>query len=295
MPELPEVETIVNDLKKLIVGRIIRDVWFDAPKIIRKPIPQEFKKEIAGFKIKDIERKGKNIIFRLKKQNEKKILLIHQKLTGHLLYGKWKLRENKWVPEKQGPLAEKVNNYIHLMFYFDNGQMLGLSDLRKFAKVILFDEKEFGKLEEIKKLGPDALKIDFNAFRKILENNAIKIKQLLMDQEKIAGIGNIYSDEILWASKIHPFRPANRISSAETKKIFDSIKKILKKAIKCRGASISDYRDPKGIKGEYDEIRKVYRREKQPCSRCQTPIKRIKIKSRSAHFCPKCQPERIEE
>lgn len=289
MPELPEVETTIRDLKRKVLSRTFLNVWCDAKKIIKRPRTFDgFKKEILGRKIKKIERKGKNILIYLDKE---KVLLIHQKLTGHLLVGKWQKKGNSWVPLIKGPLEDPANRFIHLIFFLDNGLMLALSDLRKFAKVELWDEKELMQSKEIREIGIDPLspEFTFQEFKKRIKSTKRKIKQALMDQSLIAGIGNIYSDEALFAARIHPERKANTLSEEEIKNLYQSIKRILKKAIEVGGESISDYRKPDGSKGGFDPLRKVYRREGEPCVRCKTPIKRIKIAQRSSYFCPKCQ------
>jgi len=289
MPELPEVETTVRDLKRKVLGRTFLNVWCDAKKLIKRPRTfEEFKKEILGRKIISIKRKGKNILIYLDK---KRALLIHQKLTGHLLVGKWQKRGNSWIPQIKGPLEDPINRFIHLIFFLDNDLMLALSDLRKFAKVELWDEKELTQSKEIREIGIDPFspEFTFQEFKKRIKNTKRKIKQVLMDQSLIAGIGNIYSDEILFEAKIHPEKKAHVLKEEELKRIYQSIKKILKKAIELGGESISDYRRPDGSKGGFDPLRKVYRREGKPCVRCRTPIKRIKIAQRSSYFCPKCQ------
>ena len=194
MPELPEVETTIRDLKRKVLSRTFLNVWCDAKKIIKRPRTFDgFKKEILGRKIKKIERKGKNILIYLDKE---KVLLIHQKLTGHLLVGKWQKKGNSWVPLIKGPLEDPANRFIHLIFFLDNGLMLALSDLRKFAKVELWDEKELMQSKEIREIGIDPLspEFTFQEFKKRIKSTKRKIKQALMDQSLIAGIGNIYSD-----------------------------------------------------------------------------------------------------
>ncbi len=318
MPELPEVQTIVDDLNKKIIGREIVGVWFDAPKLItlrmpqgygepsrtiKKPKAKKLEGQIKGLKIISVSRRGKNILIYL---TNNYLLLIHQKMTGHFLYGKWKVArvvgrsprgsfgeagKSSVVSLVKGPLEEKVNNYIHLIFYFDNGQQLALSDLRKFAKVIFGPKKEIENLPDFKKIGPEPLEKGFKVgkFISLISSEKRKIKQVLMDQEVIAGIGNIYSDEILWLSKIHPLKPANQLKADELKRLYSAMKKILKKAVKLRGTSISDFRDTSGKAGAYARERFVYRKEGEHCPRCKGIIKRIKIKNRSAHYCPKCQ------
>jgi len=167
---------------------------------------------------------------------------------------------------------------------------LALSDLRKFAKVEILTKEELEK--EMEKLGPEPLDKDFTFEKfkeRILKKKKGKIKQVLMDQEVIAGIGNIYSDEILWKAKIHPFKRVGKLSEEELKKIYKAMREILPKAIEVGGESISDYRRPSGEKGGFDILRKVYRREGEKCFRCGAKIKRVKLGQRSAHFCPVCQ------
>ena len=286
MPELPEVETIIRDLNKKVLNRTFIDVWTDFPKIARKPEDfKQLKKGIKGKKIQKIWRRGKNIIFNL---SENSSLLIHQKLTGHLLLGKWKFREGKWIPPA-GLLAEKINTYIHLLFTLDNGQMLALSDLRKFAKVELWDNEELKK--EMGSFGPEPLEKDFTfeKFKECFKGKRGRIKQILMDQTVIAGIGNIYSDETLWQAKICPFKDVSKLTDEELKEIYQAMKEILAKAIKLGGESISDFRRISGERGHFDKERKVYRREGKPCPSCGTKIKRTKLGGRSAHYCPNCQ------
>jgi len=288
MPELPEVETIVLDLRKKVISRTFIDVWTDFKKIIKKPENfEQFKKEIKGKKIQRIWRRGKNIIFDL---SDGFSLLIHQKLTGHLLLGKWEKKGDIWQAPK-GLLSEKINTYIHLLFTLDNNQMLALSDLRKFAKIELWNKNDLENSKEFRSLGPEPLEknFTFEKFKETLRQAQGRIKQVLMDQTVIAGIGNSYSDEILWETKIHPFKEIKRLSDEEIKRIYKAMREILKKAIKLRGESISDFRDIEGRRGFFDKARKVYRREEEKCSRCGTIIKRIKLAGRSVHLCPKCQ------
>ncbi|MEK7627489.1 MAG: bifunctional DNA-formamidopyrimidine glycosylase/DNA-(apurinic or apyrimidinic site) lyase [Patescibacteria group bacterium] len=287
MPELPEVETIVGDLNKNILNRKIQDVWSNTAKFK----VESLKLKVVGSKIKKVGRVGKNILLYLTRG---KILLIHQKMTGHLMYGKWKKEKAPDGKEKvssllKGPFQENVNNYIHLIIYLDNGWQVALSDLRKFAKVEVFNARNAGEIKELKNLGPDALKVKFVDFKKNIAVKKGPIKQVLMNQEFIAGIGNIYGDEILWKAGVHPERKANSLSAVALKKIFKAMKFILKKAVKKRGTSISDFRDAYGEKGKYGDERLAYRREGKPCFRCKNKIARIKINGRSSCFCPVCQ------
>lgn len=286
MPELPEVQTIVSDLQKTLPGLRIAVVQTDWEKMFKNISFEYFKKEVVGEKILKVERKGKNILIHL---SQNKTILVHQKMTGHLLYGKWRVESGRWIGAKEGPIKnDPVNRFIHLVFDLSNGKQLALSDLRKFAKVLLWPTDKLGELEDISSLGhdPTAKDFDFKKFKERLSGKKGKIKTVLMDQSVFAGIGNIYSDEILWRSEIHPLRTVSSLTQEELKSIFNSTKKILKKALEARGTSDSDYRDPSGQKGHYQEMLYVYGLEKEKCQKNDGGIiTRIKIGSRSAHFC----------
>ncbi len=300
MPELPEVETVVSDLNKKVKGRVITGAWFDWPKLIKHPsapasravhetAPWLFEKFITDEKILGARRVAKNILIQL---SGSKMLLIHQKMTGHLLIGRWQVQGNKVRPiEPKEMVEDSYNGYIHLILYLDNGQMLALSDLRKFAKVIAGTVREIEALPELVRLGPDALdaKLTPAVFSALMRANTRTVKQVLLDPKVIAGIGNIYSDDMLYQAKVHPLKRANRLSSKELKALFRAMKNILTKAVKLRGTSTSDFRDTSGREGAYTGHRLVYQREGELCVRCKTPIARLKIGGRSAHYCPKCQ------
>ncbi len=290
MPELPEVENTVRDLRKVLVNKKIIGLWTDWPKYFKKPENINFFKEcVFNKKIKDIKRRGKNILFFLA---DDIILLVHQKLSGHLLYGQWVFKNNKWQSLKAGPLKNDIHNqYLRLIFFLDNKKMLALSDLRRFAKVLCGKREEVLNLKDLKELGPEPLEKNFSflKFKERFKNKKGKIKFLLMDQKIISGIGNIYADEILFLSKIHPFSKAENLKEEDFKNIYQNMKKVLKKAIKLGGASVDDYRKIDGSLGKYQEKRFVYQREGEKCYFCNSVIKRIKLNSRSSHFCPNCQ------
>lgn len=289
MPELPEVETTMRGLNKKVLNRTFVGVWSDWQKIVKKPKDfANFEKEIKDKKIKKVWRRAKNVIFDL---SDGYSLLVHQKMTGHLLIGNWKLKIKNWKPIPKGELEDKNNSYIHLMFWLSGGLMLGLSDLRKFAKVELWKTEELLNSEEFKNLGPEPLdkNFTFGKFKEALKNKKGRVKQVLMNPGIIAGIGNIYSSEALWASKIHPAKNIAELDSAELKKLYNAIKKVLSLSVKLGGESFSDYRKVDGSKGAFDAERKVYKREGQKCHRCGAKIKRLKFGGRSAFFCPFCQ------
>ena len=290
MPELPEVENTVRSLKRLIIGSRIKRVWTDTPSLIRCGSLQNLQQIIQDKKILNIQRRAKNIIFVLEKECS---LLIHLKMTGHLLIGEWHIKKIKnkttAIPVSDGALSEKVNGYIHFIFYLDDGREVALSDMRKFAKIIFGTQKEIYNESGVYNAGEEATEIQFNAFSAILSNSPKKIKSLLMDPYKIAGIGNIYSDDILFKAKIHPLRIANTLSKKEIKVIYNAMKNILALAIRLGGTSISDYRNIEGKRGHYGDRRLVYKRDGKECFVCKSHIQRIKVGGRSARFCPSCQ------
>src|SRR4030042_2794227 len=281
MPELPEVQTIIDDLNKKIKGDTVVGFWSDWKKSVRMPV-YKFEKEIRNKKIIKARRIGKNLFLDL---SGGKTIYIHLKMTGHLLVKSEKLKVKSYGKDY---FNEKVNQYIHHIFYLKSGETLEFSDLRKFGKIILADTDKIGNIREISELGIDAMSKDFT-FEKmdeILDNKPTKIKLLLMDQSKIAGIGNIYVSEILFEAGILPARPAHQIRGEERKKLFLAIKKVLKGAIKLRGTSDSDYRDTAGAPGEFQKVLKVYRQAGKKCPRCGTIVKRMKLGQRGTFFCP---------
>ena len=289
MPELPEVETTVKGVNEKVRSRIIKGVWTDTTKLVKRPASFDlFKKEISGKKVKYAWRRAKNVIIDL---SDGYSLLIHQKMTGHLLYGSWEEKGGRWISKEQGPMDDPYNRFIRIIFFLDNGKMLALSDLRKFAKIELWKTNELVNSENFKNLGPEPLEkdFDFKKFKTALSGRRGKVKQVLMKPEVIAGIGNIYSDEALWRAKINPLRETSELGEKELKSLYNAVIYVLKRGVDLRGESFSDYRDIEGKKGDFDDERKAYHREGENCSRCGTAIKRVKINARSAHFCPVCQ------
>lgn len=291
MPELPEVHTTTIELKKLIKGKKIVSIWsnYNSPHYKGKKQIKDsnyftkFKKEVIGKKILDVRRRAKNVLIDIEGS---KTILIHMKMTGHLLYGKYKIENKVWTPCQKGPLNDKMNGWIRLVFTLSNHKHLVLSDMRKFAKVTLEDDT--------KHLGPEPLEKKFTY--KVFEKRISKkpkgcIKTVLMNQELIAGIGNIYSDEALWFSQIHPQSIVSKISEQKLKMLYKNTKKVLQKGINLSGDSMSDYRRPDGSPGKFQLHHKVYQRKNMECKKggCVGKIKRIVVNGRSAHFCPDCQ------
>ncbi len=270
MPELPEVETIKRQLSRKIKGKKIKTVEVFLPRFVKYP-QQKFKKLVAGAKIKKINRRAKLLIIELSNDY---CLVIHLKLTGQIIFN--------GIPDK----------HTHLIYHFTDGSHLLHNDLRRFGFVKVIAKKDLADFLKKEKFGPEPLFKDFtlNLFKELLnKRKRAKIKPLLMDQSFLAGIGNLYSDEILFLARVLPFRKASTLKPIEIKRIYQGIKKILSLAISRGGTSTDTYVDIQGKQGDYLPLVKVYQREGQPCFICQTKIKRLKINGRSAHFCPKCQ------
>lgn len=281
MPELPEVETIVRYLRPKIRGKRILRLWSDTPRLFRQGKNlNEISRILKGRMILNTGRVGKNIVLIL---NGDYNLYIHLMMTGKLLWNYPKLKERhiRFFIELSGPPQMGEDRSTKL----SGKNTLALHDIRKFGWIRLIKKGDFPGSNTNK----DALSISFEDFRNALHPRKVNIKNALLNQKIVAGIGNIYSDEILWYAGIKPIRPANTLNKAEIKKIYSAMKKVLKTAIQKSGTSMRDYRKPDGKEGGYYQIRKVYQREGEKCSRDEAIIKRIKIGGRSAHYCPKHQ------
>ncbi len=294
MPELPEVTTTVRGLNEVLPSLTIRDVWSDyyirtkhkrTDTIKNKKYFDKFRTDISDRRILSSERRGKNILIHL---HGGRTILIHMKMTGHLLYGTYTWSGEKWTSTEK-LLSDPFNQFIHLVFTLSNGKYLAFSDMRKFAKVILFETKNRDAVVDLHGLGPEPLdNLSFETFETQLKQKMNgKIKTVLMDQSIVAGIGNIYSDEILWDTGIHPERRVSNISQREIKSMWVSMKKILATGIELGGDSMSDYRNIYGERGGFQNSHKAYRRTKLPCLKrgCTGTIMRKVIGGRSAHFC----------
>lgn len=294
MPELPEVQTTVNILNKRVKGLTILDVWTDYDSSFHKGknnIKDKkyfllFRQQILNKNILGVERRAKNVLINV---SGNKTILVHLKMTGKLLYGKYKFENKKWLPPIGSALADPYNRFIHLVFNLSDKNSLVLSDTRKFAKVYVFDTDKMSKTPDLEKLGPEPLEKSFTykVFKERLYKKPNgKIKTVLMDQEIISGIGNIYSDEVLWMSAIHPMQRVKDLTEIKLKSIYKNVIKVLQESIKLGGDSMSDYRNPNGEKGGYQNVHKVYRRTGEKCQKKDGGIiRRMKVGGRSAHYC----------
>lgn len=297
MPELPEVYTTVTGLQKNIVGLKIIDVWSgveSSHKLFRNTIKNKkyfssFKKNVIGAKIISVLQKAKNILINL---DNGFTVVVHMKMTGHLLVGKWKVKSQKWEPvDKKSLLNDPYNRHIRVVFTFSNGKQLAFCDSRKFGTVEIFETKDTENNFKNIALSPLDKNFSEKEVKEKLLKSAREIKTLLMDQKIIGGIGNIYSDEMLFKSHILPARKSKSLNDDEWKLLFKYMKEVLKKGIEFGGDSMSDYRNIFGEKGNYQNKHLVYGRVGQKCltKNCEGIIKKKKIGGRSASYCEGCQ------
>ena len=273
MPELPEVETVKNELSPYIIGRYITGVTLFWEGIVRQPSVEEFRSRLIGQKITGIARRGKYLIVSLSSDD---LLIIHLKMTGSLLIG-----QDSSEPPR----------FTRAIIHLDKDTKIFFRDPRKFGMMqLLKDENNI-----VAKLGPEPLKADFTpqVLAQRLAKRKAPIKALLCDQNFIAGIGNMYADEALFAAKIYPIRTGGSLSPEEVERLHSAIVQILWAAIGNKGASVVNYYRPNGSLGTAHFEFKVAHGRGKYCPNCGTPIERIVVRNRGTYFCPKCQPEQI--
>ena len=286
MPELPEVETIKNDLMIKILNKEIKLVKIKLKKIIKSDRSQ-FIKVLKGNNFNKINRRGKLLFFTLARGH--KYLLVHLKMTGQLIYQKGEkiVAGGHSIPKMQMKLP---NKYSHVIFIFSDNSKLFFNDIRQFGYMKIVKIKELKEILEKFGMEPMSGLLNVDYLVDIFKNRKISIKAVLLDQSKIAGIGNIYADEILFASGIKPDRITCGLKKSEIEKILKAIKNIIPKAIKYRGTTFNDYLDANGNKGNFLSFLKVYQKEEQKCRKCKKGIvKKTKIAGRGTRYCPGCQ------
>lgn len=295
MPELPEVQTTVSGLEQVLPGLTIEGVWSDWPKQIKSHSLRSFTEQITGKTFVSASRQAKNVLLHL---SHGLTLRVHMKMTGHLMYGQWeempKGQKPRWQSSLGGAFADPYNQYIHLLLFLSNGYQLALSDLRKFARIELLETKRLHEHETFKALGPDPFDAALTGtllYERLQRRPKLPIKLALMDQSLIAGIGNIYADEILWDVGIVPTRPTQDVSVRDAIRILKAARKILGMSIGIGGDSKSDYRNIYGEKGGFHNYHMAYHMHGKTCTKqgCGGIIQRIKLGGRSAHFCPRHQ------
>jgi formamidopyrimidine-DNA glycosylase len=261
VPELPEVETVVRSLAPKLTGRRIVDAKFSSHHVVRQDFAT-LRKRVRNQLVKSVERHGKFIVLTL----DEGVLVIHLGMTGKLL-----------LDSEPGPYARAV-------FALDRG-LLVYDDVRHFGRI----EWSRQLPERAASLGPDALSISLEDFRKLLKTRKSAIKPLLLNQRFLRGMGNIYTDEALFEARIHPKAIASSLSKERATRLHSAMVDILTTAIRLKGSSISDYVDADGKRGSFQQQHQVYGRAGKPCPTCETPIRRIVVGQRGTHYCPKCQ------
>ncbi len=271
MPELPEVETIKNELLPHIVGQHITSVTLFWDGIVRQPSVEEFYSRLTGQGIVGLSRRGKYLIFNL---TGDEALIMHLRMTGSLLIK---------------PASAEPEKFIRAIIYLDNETGLYFRDPRKFGRMWLAEDT--GSV--IGRLGPEPLEADFTpeVLAQRLHDRSAPIKAVLCDQGFVAGIGNMYADEALFAAKIHPLRSGKSLSRDEVEHLYSAIQQVLRAGIVNKGASVANYFRPGGELGTaHSHFRVAHLLGGKLCPVCDTPLERIPIRHRGSYFCPKCQP-----
>ncbi len=272
MPELPEVEHITRGLRRLVSGKTIARVDLLFPGVLKNAAPVSLQHALGGNKVTGFQRRGKYIFFGFKEH----YLEVHLRMTGAFLFYP--------QPVEPGP-------HTRATFAFQEEGFLLFEDIRKFGSFRLWEKGEVDKSPAFS-LGPDFLgeTFSFFCFDEILEKRPrSQLKSFLLNQQNIAGLGNIYVDEALHEAKIHPGRKIGTLGQAERKKLFQTIVSMLERSIHCGGTSFSDYRDLLGEKGYFQEQLKVYKKASEPCCHCGLPLRRIISAGRGTYLCPACQ------
>ena len=271
MPELPEVETVRRGLEKQIVGKTIESVKVTYPKLVRTGL-EDFQLLLPGQSVQAMRRRGKYLIF---------------ELTGGLVISHLRMEGKYFLFSDQVP----TNKHFHAFFTFTDGTTLVYQDVRKFGTMEYLPKSQEATYFLSKKLGPEPTKETFKLapFERTLVKSHRPIKSYLLDQSLVAGLGNIYADEVLWAAKVHPERRSDSLRPAEIKRLHDQTIRILQEGIKHGGSTIRTYKNTLGEDGTMQDFLQVYGREGELCSRCGSTIEKIKVGGRGSHYCPKCQ------
>lgn len=269
MPELPEVETIVRDLRSALNGQIVKNAEF-LNTYIKESGDDPSESSLCGQRLITIDRRGKNIIFRFENDLS---MVVHLKMTGRLLFEK---------------LPSKEEKHLHFRIEFSNANLY-FYDVRKFGRIGIYDSVGLARHSRLSKLGPEPFDLTPAQFTELFKARNKPIKIALLDQEIIAGIGNIYADESLFAAGIRPNIKAAKIKSDRLQRLHRAVIKVLNKAIENRGSSVDDYLDGFGNSGKFQNLLKAYGRTGAKCQKCKSTIKRIVLGGRSSHYCPRCQ------
>ncbi len=289
MPELPEVLTTIKQLKPKVINRKITKIWIDKRTKTENLISKSKTLKLVNRKIVQITNIGKYLLFHL---DNNQTLIIHQKISGHLLFGQFIIKNNCLKPiDNLSPINDPVNRFIRFGLKFQSNNWMVLSDARRLARITLTTTDNISNIKPIKQMGLDPLSRHwtFVNFSKKLQTHNIAIKTALLSQNIIIGLGNIYSDEVLFKSQIHPLRKISTLNQDELHKLFKYIPSILQQAIKAGGTTFATYRTPNGNIGTYVNFLNVYNRKNQPCKICKYTIQSTKLHGRTTYFCKNCQ------
>lgn len=274
MPELPEAETIVRGLRRSVVGARIADVEVLHPDVLRVP-PRRLRARLRGRAIQGLGRRGKNVLMRL---DDGGVLAVNLGMTGGLIF----------FPAPPAGAERPTHPAVRLSF--EGGGVLVFDDQRRFGTFEALASSEWEARD--RRMGPEPLERSFTpaCLARTLERSRSPVRSWLLDQRRIAGVGNIYACEALHRAGIHPLCPANRVGEAAAARLHRALREVLRAAIRRGGTTIRDYRDAEGGEGAYAPLLRVYGREGRPCPRCGTAVTRAVLSNRSAYFCPACQP-----
>jgi formamidopyrimidine-DNA glycosylase len=271
VPELPEVETVVRELRPRLVGQCIVSVRAGT-KTLRKPWVAAWAAKIRGRRVHAIRRRGKWIVVSFECGPT---LVIHLGMTGRLM-----------VHTAEEPVA----THTHLIFGLDNGEEMRFNDIRRFGSATLFeDSAALQRHFADSRLGPEPFTLKSGLWRDRLAATRRCLKAVLLDQTVVAGVGNIYADESLFEARLPPTRLGRDVTASEAERLRKAVVKVLNRAVARRGSSIRNYVGGSGLKGRYQQEFRVYGRTGKPCRRCRTPIARLRLAGRSTHYCPQCQ------
>ena len=292
MPELPEVETVVRGLNRLILKKKIAQVKYDWPKSFPN-LEKDVNDFMIGAEISKVQRRGKAIIIKL---NNGWALVTHLRMTGQMVYR----GEENWGAGHPNDdfLNDLPNKSTRVEIDFEDQTKLFFNDQRKFGYMKLLPEPEIEELSFFQKLGPEPLEDNFTVeiFKeRLLKKKNSLIKPTILDQSVIAGVGNIYADEALWRAKIHPETRIKDFSNVDFKNLHESIRFVMNKSIEKGGSTDRNYVNADGSRGNYLEYAAVYHKNGQPCKRCGTEISKIRVGGRGTHFCENCQKIKIGE
>ena len=292
MPELPEVETVVRGLNRLILKKKIMQVKHDWPKSFPN-LEKDVNDFMIGAEILKVQRRGKAIIIEL---NNGWALVTHLRMTGQMVYR----GEENWGAGHPNDdfLNDLPNKSTRVEIDFEDQTKLFFNDQRKFGYMKLLPEPEIEELSFFQKLGPEPLEDNFTVeiFKeRLLKKKNSLVKPTILDQSVIAGVGNIYADEALWRAKIHPETRIKDFSNIDFKNLHESIRFVMNKSIEKGGSTDRNYVNADGSRGNYLEYAAVYHKNGQPCKRCETEISKIRVGGRGTHFCENCQKIKIGE